>query len=252
MDNFVIVDGTDGMKLKYKYGDDLKIHQDLTKYSFKPTKIKILNHSYLLLHPDVVETIIERFIYYLNKYESIEEINKINHSEYIHILKTEIWDMITGQPFLVLRGRQLKYFFSVDGYLPSYDSIGYDTIRDIGTDHDFAKIKFYVIDSESRNIIIKIKFDIEYNLICNDGDYNVENVSLKYNQTKKDIFYHQVLSNIFKYVKLEINENFDQQDIDVIVSKICQVFQNDLLYSLKTEKCKNQLNKMLTEKSSYQ
>lgn len=31
MDNFVIVDGTDGMKLKYKYGDDLKIYQDLKK-----------------------------------------------------------------------------------------------------------------------------------------------------------------------------------------------------------------------------
>lgn len=159
----------------------------------------------------------ERFIFYLNKYESVEEIKKINCSDYIQILKTEIWDKITGQPFLVLHGRQLKYFFSV-------------------------------IDHQSRNIIIKIKFGIEYNLICDDGDYNVEDVSLKYNQTKKDIFYHQVLSNIFKYVKLEINEEFDQQDIYDIGSKVCQVFQNVLLYSLETEKCKSQLKGMFKEK----
>lgn len=223
MAKFCIIEKAGVVKVKY-VSEFLKI-----KLCGKDVDTTVLNndHIFYASKNKIVKDTVYNIRSYLDKYKI-----DIDISDLSDIISEEIDEKEYDHDFLMVGDTILKHFFEMDGYLPEYDYIGYDTIRDIGTDHSYAKLHFIVTNGDKK--VIHFKLNVQYYLECDGGDYRVKLDYSKYGAHNGS--YCEILDNIFKYIEAEIDLPQEFRN-DALISRIYEVFKDNIFYCLDKESC---------------
>jgi hypothetical protein len=170
---FIIIEENDIATIKYVM-DCIKIKYD-GDYLF----VKIINSNYIFYNNKATnaKSAVDNFSVYLKKYGMM-----ISASSLESDILSKIEKVYSNHNFMLIPELDinLKFYFELDGFLPKYKVIGYDTVRDIGTDHDFAMLRFYICDEDNKIVDFKLSLDYDFVCIGGGGDYQIEDCDSNY------------------------------------------------------------------------